>query len=74
MLSKLSHLLSFRPVQEDRKKIWDIFVENHCISFSGNHLATATEKSQINFEFFLLSYYLFCFRIFLAVEIKGVTN
>ena len=55
MLSKLSHLLKFRPVQEDRKKIWDIFVENHCISFSGSHLATATEKSQINFEFLLLS-------------------
>ena len=74
MLSKLSYLLKFRPVQEDRKKIWDIFVENHCISFSGKYLATATEKSQINFDFFLLSYYLFCFHIFLAVEIKRVTS
>ena len=74
MLSKLSHLLKFRPVQEVRKKNWDVFVENHCISFSGKYLATATEKSQINFEFFLLSYYLFCFSIFLSVEIKRVTN
>ena len=55
MLSKLSQLLKFRPVQEDRKNIWDIFVENHCISFNGKYLATATKKSQINFEFLLLS-------------------
>ena len=55
MLLKLSHLLNFRPVQEVRKKIWGIFVENHCISFYGKYLATATKKSQINFEFLLLS-------------------
>ena len=55
MLSKLSHLLKFRPVQDFKKKIWGIFVENHCISFYGKYLATATKKSQINFELLLLS-------------------
>ena len=72
MLSKLSHFLKFRPVQEDRKKILDNFVENHCISFSGKYLATATKKSNKLWIFFVELF--FCFRIFLAVEIKQVTN
>ena len=60
MLSKLSDLLKFRPVQEVRKKI-EAFCRKSLYFFLRQVSSNRNKKSQINFEFLLLSITFFVF-------------
>ena len=60
MLSKLSDLLKFRPVQEVRKK-FEVFCRKSLYFFLRQVSSNRNKKSQINFEFLLLSITFFVF-------------